>query len=270
MSEAFPFIDAPLSHLFESTEWLPSLALVDQLQREQPMLGAERHQVAGGWAVYAGPNSPLSHAIGMGLHGPVTAADLDRVEALYQGRQSFCEVVVSPYADMSLVQLLGQRGYAITEWNSVLVRVLVDLPPLDAPGIEIRRVSSADARLWAETIASGFADIVQVPADLFIPFATAPEAICYLAYIDGQPVGGAGGSAFPAEGVASIYGASTVLAYRGRGVQNALLRARIRAAAELRCKYAVISTMPGTVSQHNAERNGFRVAYTKCSMQRRF
>jgi GNAT superfamily N-acetyltransferase len=265
-----PFVTPALSHRLESAEWLPSFSVVDRLSLEQPTLGAQRLEVAGGWAFFIGASSPLSHALGMGLYGPVSSADIDLVESLYRGRQPYCEIVVSPYADRSLVALLGERGYAITEWNSVLVHTLAELPELDSSEIQLQRIGSRDARLWAEVVAASFSDVAQVPPELFAPIAEAKEALCFLAYIDGQPVGGGGGSLFPEYGIASIFGASTLKAFRNRGVQTALLRARLREAKLAGCEYAIICTEPGTVSQHNAERNGFRVAYTKCAMQRRF
>ena len=44
--------------------------------------GAAVEHVAGGSAIFVGVNSMLTHAVGLGLHGPVTAADVDRMETL--------------------------------------------------------------------------------------------------------------------------------------------------------------------------------------------
>src|SRR5262249_24229469 len=98
--------------------------------------------------------------------------------------------------------------------------------------------------------------------------AATPNARCFLAYAGGQPAGAAGCSVFPEHGIAALYGAATLKEYRGRGVQNALFQARPRGAAEGGCEVAVVCTWPGTVSQRNAEWNGFSLAYTKVAMQR--
>src|SRR4051812_24789383 len=42
--------------------------------------------VCGGKMLFAGLGSPVNHAVGMGLTKPVTAADVDRVEAFYRSR----------------------------------------------------------------------------------------------------------------------------------------------------------------------------------------
>ena len=264
------FVDSELSFRFESAEWLPSLGMVDALQRDHPEVGAAKQQVAGGWMCYAGPQSPLNHMVGMGLQGPVSVEEFDQVEAFYRDRGSICEIVVSPYVDPSMMALLSQRGYQVSEWNSVLVRELLGNESFTTDDLDIRPVSQSDALKWAKVIASCFAEIPGVTPELFLPFAAATNAICFIAYIDGKAVGGAGGSVFPKEGVSPFYGAATLPEYRNRGVQNALFQVRLQAATKAGCKYALVSTQPGTVSQRNAERNGFHVAYTKVAMQRAF
>jgi hypothetical protein len=46
-----------------------------------------------------------------------------------------------------------------------------------------------------------------------------------------------------------------------------LLEARLRYAAQNRCDLAMMAAMPGSASQRNAERNGFRIAYTRTKWQ---
>jgi GNAT superfamily N-acetyltransferase len=64
-------------------------------------------------------------------------------------------------------------------------------------------------------------------------------------------------------GVALLAGASTVPEHRKRGAQLALLDARLRYAAEHGCDLAMMGAAPGSASQRNAERHGFRIAYTR-------
>ena len=61
-------------------------------------------------------------------------------------------------------------------------------------------------------------------------------------------------------------GSRSESSYRRRGLQTALLRARMAAATEAGCEYAVVVTQGGTTSQRNAERLGFRVAYSKVTV----
>ena len=65
------------------------------------------------------------------------------------------------------------------------------------------------------------------------------------------------------EGVALLAGASTIPSARNRGAQRALLEARLRHAASQGCDLAMMGASPGSTSQKNAERQGFRIAYTR-------
>jgi N-acetylglutamate synthase-like GNAT family acetyltransferase len=70
------------------------------------------------------------------------------------------------------------------------------------------------------------------------------------------------------EGVALLAGASTIPSARQLGAQAALLAARLADARERGCTVAMMVTSPGSASQRNAERSGFRVAYTRTKWQR--
>jgi len=83
----------------------------------------------------------------------------------------------------------------------------------------------------------------------------------YLAYYHGVVAGG--GSLRISEGVAQLTGAATVPACRRRGVQTALLAARLADAARAGCDIAVVTTAPGSKSQQNVQRRGFHLLYTR-------
>jgi GNAT superfamily N-acetyltransferase len=92
------------------------------------------------------------------------------------------------------------------------------------------------------------------------------DAVCFLALIDGEPAGGASLSFH--DDVAALAGAGTLTMFRNRGVQTALLRARLDFARSRGSRLAMVSTRPGTVSQRNVERLGFRIAYTRTAFHR--
>ena len=85
-----------------------------------------------------------------------------------------------------------------------------------------------------------------------------------LARVEGEPAAAA--MLLIREGVAMLAGASTLPAFRNRGLQSALARARLASAASTGCDVATMGAQPGTSSQRNAERLGFRIAYTKTAM----
>jgi hypothetical protein len=65
------------------------------------------------------------------------------------------------------------------------------------------------------------------------------------------------------EGVALMAGAGTIPEARKLGAQLALLESRLRWGAEQGCDIAMMCAAPGSASQRNAERHGFRIAYTR-------
>ncbi len=97
-------------------------------------------------------------------------------------------------------------------------------------------------------------------------FAQTPGAECYLARVDGKVAGG--GTLAVREGVAGLFGASTLPDFRKRGVQTALLHARLARAAGAGCDLAVCIALPGSISQRNMTRRGFATLYTRVKFER--
>jgi len=85
--------------------------------------------------------------------------------------------------------------------------------------------------------------------------------LSFLAELNGQPI--ATGALTIAGDVALLAGASTVPSARRQGAQNALLEERLQYAAAHGCTVAMMVTLPGSGSQRNSERHGFRIAYTR-------
>lgn len=260
------FADLNFARRLEMAETL-SPDRVRALQRFWP--DATSEVIAGGTAIFGGQTYPANHIVGMGLYGPVTLDDVERVEEFYRSRGVSCEIVVSPLADPALRDLLAPRGYRITEFNSVLIRQLDDsalVPP--AGGITVEPVTKETERAWDRVIAQGFAEYGSLPENLFAAWATLPDGLNFLARVNGEPAGGGMGAILRQAGIAALFGTATVPEFRGRGVQTALINRRLWEAARQGCEYAVVSTMPGSGSQRNMERRGFRVAYTKIVMVR--
>ena len=60
-----------------------------------------------------------------------------------------------------------------------------------------------------------------------------------------------------------------VLSRRRQGAQAALLEERLRFAADRGCDVAMMCALPGRASQRNAQRQGFRIAYTRIKWRKR-
>jgi hypothetical protein len=121
-----------------------------------------------------------------------------------------------------------------------------------------------DAEIWVDTSVRGwseFAEYAGVIRDLARVGVARPEAVSLIAELDGQPVATAALTLH--DGVALMAGASTVPEARNRGAQTALLRARLSTQSPSGCDLAMMCAEPGSASQRNAERAGFRIAYTR-------
>jgi hypothetical protein len=84
---------------------------------------------------------------------------------------------------------------------------------------------------------------------------------CYLAYVDGQAA--ALGVLHISGAIGSMANGLTAPQFRDRGCHIALLHHRSRDAAADGCEWLVSQCMPGSISQRNQLRAGFRVAGTK-------
>jgi len=262
------FVDLDFARRLEMAETiLPDC--VEALQRHCPADPIAAVEVAGGMAFFGGVTYPANQIVGMGLYGEVTVGDMDRVEQFFRSREVPSTVVLSPLADESLRTLLGERGYRIAEFNSVLIRRISQSEPFMPPtGAVIERVTPETAKPWMRAIAQGFAQDITVGEEVFGGFAALPGALAFLARIDGKVAGGGGGRVIAEARIAALFGAATLPEFRRRGVQSGLIAQRLHEAALAGCEYAVVSTNPGSGSQRNMERRGFRLAYTKVVMVR--
>jgi GNAT superfamily N-acetyltransferase len=229
--------------------------------------GASVLEVAGGLAVSFGPSSPFSAAVAIGLDGLVTAADLERIEAHLGAGGGDVHVEVVAHADPSLPELLGERGYALERFHLVWWRAPLPLP--SAPAADVRPIAPGEEDLFLDAFGDAFLGAPPRGAvrDGFRAMARAEGNACFLAREGGAPAGVAIASC--EGGVAQLTGAGVVPGRRGRGLQAALVRARLAWAAERGCDLAASSTDPATASQRTLERAGFRCAYPKAVMVRR-
>ena len=229
-------------------------------------------EVAGGLAIFAGAGSPLTQGLAMGLHGEVTAADLDAMErhVCPDGRGAK-QLELCPYVDPSLPALLAARGYRVHEWQLAWTCALPQPAPAPArapdPALRVRRVRPGEEDVFFRCVLAGFLESEDVPEEamaMMRPSAFAEGFELYLALLGDEVVGG--GTLARQGDVALVNGSAVRPAFRGRGAQGALLRARLDRASELGCTVAYSATLPGTASRRNMERYGFHVAYPKVLM----
>jgi Acetyltransferase (GNAT) domain len=270
------FLDLELARRIEMAECRAAMDTAQALERIRPESGAAAESIGGGFAIYAGANSPVTQATGIGLNGAVSEEDFNRLEAFYRSRSEPVRVETCPLADVSLFEHFGKHGYRVTEFTNVMAlplrnRDAAETWPAAAPEITVERAGREQMDLWTLTVSQGFSENAAVPQellDVMKMFAEGPRAECYLARVDGKVAGG--GTLALSDAVAGLFGASTLVEFRKRGVQTALLYARLARAVEAGCDLAVCLARPGSTSQRNIVRSGFQVLYTRMKFEKEF
>ena len=244
--------------------------------------------IAGTTAVYGGPGEPFNKIVGLGFGVPLEEAALAALEGKYDARSGEIRVEQATLADPSVAIMLTRRGYELIGYENVLGLALT--PQLidelsqrmqqdAAAGIAISRARQDEIKLWIETVTDGFLQPDRndgppptesfsrdILLDVYQGLVRAPDNALYLARREGQVAGG--GSVRIAEGLAQLSGAATLAVHRRRGVQSALLRARLVDAAAQGCDLAVVTTEPASKSQQNVQRAGFSLLYSRAILVR--
>jgi GNAT superfamily N-acetyltransferase len=270
MAEALPFAGRELAARLEGALARELEGFAEAASRVYPDAGAQAVRIAGGVALFAGAGSPINQAAGLGFDVEVTGDDLDRLVEFYDSRGVTPLVVVCPLAHAFLVRGLSARGFAVAGFENALVRPLSpdeELPAPD-PAIEIRSVPAEDREHYARMVVEGFAAPGVKPTDgewrLGRVSTARPQARLLMAYVDGEPAGT--GELVIDDGLALLTGDTTLPPFRRRGVQRALQLHRLALARESGCDLATSDARPGSASQRNMERLGFRVAYTRVEL----
>jgi hypothetical protein len=264
------FMDLELSRRIERTEGVigttysgPRNSVAD--------VGACTRDFDGTMAVFDGAESPLTQTFGLGMQRPADDELLAAIEAFFAERGAPTHHEVSPHAGVETFARLVARGYQPVELSNVTVQELSSLPA-PAPstsGLRVRVIDPvADGATWIDTCVAGWATD-EAAAAFMLTIARVNIAnrsmIHYVVEDGGTPVGT--GSMGIVDGVALLAGASTIPSARGRGAQALLLATRLHDARARGCDVAMMVAAVGSQSQRNAERNGFRVAYTRTKWQ---
>ena len=273
------FADVALAARVEAAECRLSLEIASAVRDRVTDVVAM--PVGGGAAVFTGLGAPVNKVIGVGFAGPLDPSDLDVIEQAFFARRSSVRFEVATLADPAVGRLLTEHGYRLAGFENVLglqLAAAVESPP--AADLTVERLEQADTQVWFDVVVEGFShpDGSAVAPDeeferealrqIFDDFARSPAYRAYLCRWQGTPAGGAGMRLDT--GIAQLAGAATLPAFRRRGVQAALLRFRLKNAEEAGCDLAVVTTAPGSKSQHNAQRQGFELLYPRAILTKAF
>ena len=259
------FADRELSKRLEAAEGYACRQFAEARRRTDASSTSSWMNCAGTTVVFDGVDAPTTQTFGLGLYEPLTTDALNEIEEFFCERGAEAMHEVSPFAGAATLDLLCARDYRPFEISNVMYRAVEAATEALPNRISVHVIEANEARLWSDINARGwthehpeFEDFVREAGVLVAARENSP---CFLAEIDGVP--GAAGALTLHEGVALLGGAATVPEMRRRGLQGALLQERMRYAAEHGCDLAMMVAEAGSNSQRNAERKGFRVAYTR-------
>ncbi|WP_454785901.1 GNAT family N-acetyltransferase [Legionella sp. WA2024007413] len=224
-------------------------------------------ELNGGAACFSGTDSYLSQVVGWGFNTKPTnfRSEIERIELFYKAlNHTRVDIELCPFVGNDLTVFLSQRGYCISELNNVSILDLNIYQPFDwvAEPLIIKEIKPHELNEWAKKVALGF-DAPEAE-DQFSRYVQSKGVSAYAVYDQEVIVAGA---------TIAIHGdfcdlgvTSTLPAYREKGLQKKLLKARLNHAKQQGVSWATVTTEPGSVSDCNVQKIGFHCAYTRIKM----
>jgi hypothetical protein len=229
-------------------------AYVDSLGRRRPDMGAATRRVAGGVAAFTGAGSPLTTV--KGLPRGVGPEDLDAIETFFRDHgERTATVELAPWPEPTTAALLAERGYRVEGHEDVLAIAAPGAPDGASAPLRVEVVGAAD---WPDLMGAYEIDGPEI-GDLVAASVDLPGV-----RLAGIRDGGrwiAAAQSVPAGDVVIFGNDGTHPAHRGRGAQRALIGDRLAAVPAGTLVAAEVA--PGSGSERNYLRCGFRVAYTR-------
>jgi GNAT superfamily N-acetyltransferase len=229
--------------------------------------GVDVCEVAGATCILLGAapgQLMLNRVNGLGLRGPVGDAELDEIDAFFRAGGTQYAIGVSPLAPPDLAPRLAERGFE-PGYAWMKFRRGVEPPPQVATELRVEEAGEDRGVVFGSIVARGFG-LPDLAGDWFAALAERPGFRLFLA-CDGEEPAGAG-ALFVRDGVGWLGAAATLPEHRRKGVQGAILAARIRLARELGLRALATETGERTAdlpsgSYRNILRLGFEELYLR-------
>ena len=207
----------------------------------------------------------LNRVIGLGARAPVAEETVRKILAGYEAAAVERYLVHRPPWAEALRSELEAAG--LTRYHRSWAKFARGRDPVREAHTEltIRLATPDDAEAFGQAFAEGFG-LPANAAAIFTAVVGRPRWHAYVA-LEGQAIGGAG-LLFVDDDAAYFCGATTLPAFRKRGVQSALMARRLEHALDLGCHTICTETgepVPGDPqhSYRNMQKAGFQVAYVR-------
>jgi GNAT superfamily N-acetyltransferase len=221
----------------------------------------------------------LNRAVGCGKDGDLARDTLRELESLFAVIGLAPEIHVSPFArpptfDSLMAHGYEEKGVLSTYWcplgdsaNETTSTGTSSTGNSSAVAIETRLIAAHETEDFIEASITGFQSngrSRELLGELARIATRRTDTQLFIALVDNKIAGSAALASIETSdgGVAHLYLDSTLPGYRGRGVQQGLIQARLREAQRRGLPLATTITRVGDGSARNAERAGLRIAYT--------
>jgi GNAT superfamily N-acetyltransferase len=213
------------------------------------------------------PNRYWNKAVGFAK--PVTGALLDEIIGFWRDHGVTRATLQIP-PDLTpgdWAELCASRGIEDSGGRVMKLSAPIGETTPAGPGdLDVRPVTEADGREWAEVIVDTY-EFQHEPHDaMFLGMLRDPDCRSFAVWDSGRIVAGA--NLYLRDGVGGLGGGGTHADFRRRGAQNALIAARIAAAREAGCHTVVAETgwsdaTPRHSSLNNMRRAGLKPNYIR-------
>lgn len=233
--------------------------------------GSDTLSLSTGGAFYLGPDAFLSQVVGWGFYPDLTTLknELDDIEQFYKAHDCSINIELSPYVNPGLLSVFKEKQFSVEELNTISYLEFSDEEVnfnsqfnSNGKSFTIRSVDESSLSEWAQIVAIGF-DAADVE-EQFLQYAQAEAITAYAAFHEENMVAGATLSVH--ESVCDLGVTSTLPIFRGHGLQKALLLARLQDAQHQQIRLASVTTEPGSISEQNIQKIGFKPAYTRLKL----
>lgn len=210
----------------------------------------------------------FNRVIGAGVLAPLDERGLGTIDAHYQARGQKCHIeVYENVTPAPVVAMLERAGYA-GSGHGLESHVLETDHEVErrATPAAVRKIAPAEHTRFGELVRDGFdmdqaSELGRFFVDLTVTsLETLGDAgAAFIASVDGEDAGT--GQLVLSERVAGCYSGSVLKAFRGRGIQHALIAARVAEGLRRGRRIFVSQTDPDSPSGHNLHDLGFRTLY---------
>ena len=214
--------------------------------------GGEVLEVGGGVAGFVASDSPVNAAKGM--DGKVGATELKQVMEFFFDRRKDAVVELAPWVEAECMAELGELGFMRVAEEDVMAQRSVD------GGVDLEECR--DVEEWARLMClSFFGNVNEQGMELGRAMFHAPDSLNLGIWENGDLVTGGGLTFLCGQGL--MAGDATLEQFRGRGLQQKLIRGRMRRAHEAGCEWVHSEVLRASGSQRNYERCGFSPVYAR-------